>query len=31
LRLQNAFDMHEVKRRSAKAIAKIKPFKAIAA
>jgi antitoxin HigA-1 len=31
LRLQNAFDMLEVKRRSAKAIAKIKPFKAIAA
>ena len=31
LRLQNTFDMLEVKRRSAKAIAKIKPFKAIAA
>ena len=31
LRLQNAFDMLEAKRRSAKAIAKIKPFKAIAA
>jgi addiction module HigA family antidote len=31
LRLQNAFDMLEVKRRSAKAIAKIKPFKALAA
>ena len=31
LRLQNSFDMLEVKRRSAKAIAKIKPFKAIAA
>jgi antitoxin HigA-1 len=31
LRLQNAFDMLEAKRRSAKEIAKIKPFKAIAA
>jgi antitoxin HigA-1 len=31
LRLQNAFDMLEVKRRSANAIAKIKPFRAIAA
>ncbi len=31
LRLQIAFDMLEAKRRSAKAIARIKPFKAIAA
>jgi antitoxin HigA-1 len=31
LRLQNAFDMLEVKRRSANAIAKIKPFRANAA
>ncbi len=31
LRLQNAFDVLEAKRRSAKAIARIKPFKAIAA
>ncbi len=31
LRLQNAFDMLEAKRRSAKAIARIKPFKDIAA
>ncbi|MGH6799288.1 MAG: HigA family addiction module antitoxin [Roseiarcus sp.] len=31
LRLQNAFDMLEAKRRSARAIARIKPFKAIAA
>ena len=31
LRLQNAFDMLEAKRRSAKEIAKIKPFKSIAA
>ena len=31
LRLQNAFDTLEAKRRSAKAIARIKPFKAIAA
>ncbi len=31
LRLQNAFDMLEVKRRSAREIGKIKPFKVIAA
>jgi antitoxin HigA-1 len=31
LRLQNAFDMLEAKRRSAKEIARIKPFKAAAA
>lgn len=31
LRLQNAFDVLEAKRRSAKEIAKIKPFKSIAA
>ena len=31
LRLQNAFDMLEAKRRSAKEIGKIKPFKAVAA
>jgi addiction module HigA family antidote len=31
LRLQNAFDMLEVKRRSAREIAKIKPFNSIAA
>ena len=31
LRLQNAFDMLEAKRRCATEIAKIKPFKAIAA
>jgi hypothetical protein len=31
LRLQNAFDMLEAKRRSAKEIARIKPFKAVAA
>jgi addiction module HigA family antidote len=31
LRLQNAFDMLEAKRRAAKEIAKIKPFKAVAA
>jgi|SRR5580698_9300633 addiction module HigA family antidote len=31
LRLQNAFDMLEAKRRSAKEIAKIKPLKAVAA
>ena len=31
LRLQNAFDVLEAERRSAKAIARIKPFKAIAA
>jgi addiction module HigA family antidote len=31
LRLQNAFDLLEAKRRSAKAIARIRPFKAIAA
>ena len=31
LRLQNAFDLLEARRRSAKAIARIKPFKALAA
>jgi plasmid maintenance system antidote protein VapI len=31
LRLQNIFDMLEAKRRSAREIAKIKPFKAVAA
>ena len=31
LRLQNAFDMLEAKRRSAREIGKIKPFKVIAA
>jgi addiction module HigA family antidote len=31
LRLQNAFDVLEAKRRSAKEIARIKPFKAAAA
>ena len=31
LRLENAFDMLEAKRRSAKEIARIKPFKAVAA
>lgn len=31
LRLQNAFDMLEAKRRVAKDVAKIKPYKAVAA